>query len=152
MKMTIHFNNQEIATISANSTDIGLRAVRVVIGADENQAAKLLKFQLARVDNICSMNGYVIRKVEDAETRQERQERLITAYTKELEAAGWYVGERNPKRNKKFEGKFMVCEDPEFSGESDDATTTGFCIVGNELSNLIALAIECLEEAKGGTR
>jgi hypothetical protein len=63
---------------------------------------------------------------------------------KELQDAGWFVGKRDPKRNRAFRGKYMVCEDPNY-GPTDDAREGGFCIVGDNLDSLIFEAYATLE-------
>jgi hypothetical protein len=55
---------------------------------------------------------------------------------RELEQAGFFVGKRDPNRNKAFRGQFMVCQDTT-EGPSDDASTTSYCIVGDNLNALI---------------
>lgn len=55
---------------------------------------------------------------------------------KELISIGYYIGPRDPKRNKAFRGAYMVCEDTT-TGPSDDAGNGGFCIVGNDLTELV---------------
>lgn len=58
-----------------------------------------------------------------------------------LESHGFYVGKRDPKRNKAFRGKWMVCADVN-EGPSMDAGDGGFCIVGDNLQALIQEALE----------
>ena len=56
----------------------------------------------------------------------------------ELEAHGFFVGKRDPKRNRAFKGEFMVCDLEALKlPPSDDASTSGFCIVGNNLAALV---------------
>lgn len=61
----------------------------------------------------------------------------------ELVNAGLYVTERDPNRNKAFKGRFMIAENllsPE--NGTDDASTGGYCIVGDDLGKLIEDAAE----------
>lgn len=52
---------------------------------------------------------------------------------------GYYIGPRDPKRNKAFDGSWMVCEQVD-AGPTDDAGTGGYCIVGDDLNDLISVA------------
>lgn len=61
----------------------------------------------------------------------------------ELYEAGFYVGVRDPQRNRAFVGRFMVCENPHF-GPTDDASTGGFCIVGDNIRELVEDAYQHL--------
>jgi hypothetical protein len=61
---------------------------------------------------------------------------------KTLLAIGFYIGPRDPQRNSAFEGKFMVCEDSS-EGPSEDASTTGYCVVGDNLDVLVDEAHRC---------
>lgn len=65
-----------------------------------------------------------------------------------VEAAGLFVGERDPKRNKAYKGKFMVCENHGMGIESLNAGTGGFCIVGDDLEALITEAFQWIEDEK----
>lgn len=49
---------------------------------------------------------------------------------------GYYIGIRDPARNSAFDGAYMVCADVT-EGPSEDASNTGFCIVGDDLKELI---------------
>lgn len=62
----------------------------------------------------------------------------------ELFDAGYFIGARNPERNSHFEGKFMVCEDVTAPG-GPDASEGGFCVVGDDLEEIIAFAYEMLD-------
>lgn len=55
---------------------------------------------------------------------------------KHLHDCGYYIGPRDPNRNKAFHGAFMVCENISV-GETEDAGSGGFCIVGDDLLGLI---------------
>ena len=60
---------------------------------------------------------------------------------RELRKHGFFVGKRDPKRNKAFRGQFMVCEREALKEPpSDDAGNGAFCIVGDNLNALIAEA------------
>lgn len=74
---------------------------------------------------------------------QRIQEQIV-----ELNKAGYYVGPRDPARNQAFLGEFMVCEVETLSEPpSDDAKDGGFCIVGNNLFELVETAFrDCIED------
>ena len=55
---------------------------------------------------------------------------------KSLYEAGYYMGPRDPDRNRAFEGSFMICENVNV-GVTDDASLGGYCIVGDDLDSLI---------------
>lgn len=63
-----------------------------------------------------------------------------------LRSYGWHVGERDPRLNTDFAGKFMCCEP---FGEDETPTRDGsngpWCIVGDDLSDLIATAHDFLK-------
>lgn len=54
----------------------------------------------------------------------------------ELISKGYYIGPRDPNRNKAFTGAYMVCENVD-APPSDDASHGGFCIVGDDLTELV---------------
>jgi len=55
-----------------------------------------------------------------------------------LEAAGFYVGARNPLLNQAFSGQFMVADLNEWDGKASESAADGPpCIVGDDLANLI---------------
>lgn len=56
-----------------------------------------------------------------------------------LHEAGYFIGPRDPERNKAFEGAFMVCQDVN-AGPTDDARRGGYCVVGHDLDDLIVNA------------
>lgn len=58
---------------------------------------------------------------------------------RELEAAGFFVGKRDPNRNRVFKGSFMICENLDV-GPTDCAKTGGYCITGDNLPRLIETA------------
>lgn len=58
-----------------------------------------------------------------------------------LHAAGYYVGPRDPQRNTAHAGAFMVAESLDV-GETEDASAGGFCIVGDDLAELVREAAE----------
>jgi hypothetical protein len=56
-----------------------------------------------------------------------------------LEARGWICGERDPNRNKAWQGRFMVAE-PLEEGEGPvtlDASGGAWCVVGDNLRVLV---------------
>lgn len=55
---------------------------------------------------------------------------------------GLYVGLRDRKRNTDHEGKYMICEDAEYPHTTLDASEGGFCIVGDDLLQLLQEASE----------
>lgn len=61
-----------------------------------------------------------------------------------LHAAGYYVGPRDPERNRTVSGEFMIAEALDV-GPTDDASAGGFCIVGDDLAELIREACDVLE-------
>ena len=67
--------------------------------------------------------------VEREPTRRER-----------LEAAGFIVGDRDPGRNRAWEGRYMVAEplEPGDAYPTDDASDGPWCVVGDDLDVLIA--------------
>lgn len=65
-----------------------------------------------------------------------------------LEAAGFYIGPRNPNRNRAFKGKYMVAQSNPPDLVTDDARHGGFCVVGDDLDELIAHAALSLEIAR----
>lgn len=65
---------------------------------------------------------------------------------KALEAEGFYIGPRDPNRNKAFQGEWMVAEDLDV-GPTDDASTGGFCIVGDDLDALVNDAYDLINDA-----
>lgn len=59
-----------------------------------------------------------------------------------LQTHGFYAGPRDPKRNTAFEGAFMVCEIETLDApESRDAENTGYCVVGDNLAELVQEAL-----------
>lgn len=56
-----------------------------------------------------------------------------------LNSDGIYVGVRDPRRNTDYKGEFMICESPEYGeyGSTKDAESGGYCIVGNDLDEMI---------------
>lgn len=58
-----------------------------------------------------------------------------------LEEHGFFVGERDPRFNRAFEGKFMVCEQGLIdAGISTDRAYEGaghYCVVGDNLNVLV---------------
>lgn len=56
-----------------------------------------------------------------------------------LHKRGFYIGPRDPARNTEFEGEWMVCEEV-LSGPSEDSSTGGYCVVGDDLNELISSA------------
>lgn len=62
---------------------------------------------------------------------------------RDLHEAGFYVGVRDPDRNRAFIGRFMVCEHLS-CGPTDDASSGGFCIVGDDMRALVEDAHEHL--------
>ncbi len=60
-----------------------------------------------------------------------------------LESMGLFVGKRDPKMNRAFKGRFMVCQ-PLSEGDpypTDDASDGRFCIVGDDMDRLVIEAI-----------
>lgn len=55
---------------------------------------------------------------------------------KALFAAGFYIGPRDWERNSLYDGEWMVCENLDV-GPTQDASTGGYCIVGDDLNDLI---------------
>lgn len=59
----------------------------------------------------------------------------------DLNASGYYIGPRDPDRNTAFKGKYMVCATELLEAPpSPDASNGGFCIVGDNLGELIETA------------
>jgi hypothetical protein len=56
---------------------------------------------------------------------------------KKLHEMGIYIGPRNPSRNTAFVGCYMVCHDITITGTTTDSGHGGFCIVGDDLSELV---------------
>ena len=61
-----------------------------------------------------------------------------------LHRAGFYVGPRDPLRNTAFTGEWMVARSLE-AYYTEDAGHGGFCIVGDDLPNMIEEAISLYE-------
>lgn len=59
-----------------------------------------------------------------------------------LYSRGYYIGPRDKYRNTDHEGLWMVCGDPVSEVATTDASTGGFCIVGDDLDALIREAYE----------
>lgn len=55
---------------------------------------------------------------------------------RDLIERGIYIGPRDPRRNKAFNGVFMICEDAN-EGPSEDAGRGGYCIVGDNLTEMV---------------
>ena len=53
-----------------------------------------------------------------------------------LRYLGFYVGPRHSNRNMAFIGTYMVAEHV-FSDSTDDARTGGYCVVGDNLDELV---------------
>ena len=65
----------------------------------------------------------------------------MTEEKRKLRKHGFFVGKRDPKRNRAFRGQFMVCEREALKEPpSDDAGKGAFCIVGDNLQALITEA------------
>lgn len=59
--------------------------------------------------------------------------------------AGYYIGKRDPNRNWRHHGKWMICENT-MVGRTADASTDGYCVVGDDLRDLLRGAAEDLFE------
>lgn len=61
----------------------------------------------------------------------------------QLKRAGFTVGPRDPRLNRRYPGIFMVVEDYDESElPTDDGANGPWCIVGNDLKALISQAYE----------
>lgn len=58
----------------------------------------------------------------------------------DLNASGYYIGPRDPNRNTAFKGKYMVCEHELLEAPPSPDAANGFCIVGDNLGELIETA------------
>lgn len=66
---------------------------------------------------------------------------------KALEAAGFTVGERDLRLNRKYPGRFMVVEEHDDSElPTDDGSNGPWCIVGDDINALILEAHEYYED------
>lgn len=65
-------------------------------------------------------------------------------YLRALHAAGVYAGPRDPQRNRAFAGTYMVADDLD-TGPTDDASTGGYCTVGDDLFALAVTACNDLD-------
>lgn len=65
-------------------------------------------------------------------------------YIRALQRAGYYVGLRDPNRNRAFAGHFMVAQTL-VDEPTDDASQYGFCVVGDDLHALAFDACQYLE-------
>lgn len=64
---------------------------------------------------------------------------------------GFIVGERDPKMNMKFEGKFMVAEPYDPGHSQPDGSGGTWCIVGDDLPELVDIAFNfCSDIFPGG--
>ena len=74
--------------------------------------------------------------------KAETAERIAT-----MESYGFFVGERDPNRNRNFPGKFMVAQPVEEGDEypSDDASDGGYCMVGDDFDELINESYEWVD-------
>lgn len=65
----------------------------------------------------------------------------LTEYRKHiLRIHGFHVGERDPTRNASFEGQYMVADLD--SAPGPDASSGGYCIVGDDLDALVNEAFQ----------
>ena len=64
--------------------------------------------------------------------------------SKYIASIGYYIGLRDPNRNKAFVGKFMICEELD-EGPSDDSSGGEWCIVGDDLEELVTLSYDAVE-------
>lgn len=63
-----------------------------------------------------------------------------TAY---LRQQGWTVGDRDPRLNTKFPGRFMCVEEHEESElPTEDGSNGPWCIVGDDLEDLVRRAYD----------
>lgn len=62
-------------------------------------------------------------------------------YIRALMLAGIYAGTRDPSRNRAFAGQYMVAENILVS-PTDDASSGGFCVVGDDLLSLVVEACQ----------
>jgi hypothetical protein len=77
---------------------------------------------------------------EDCRKLASKSARLVSRMA-ELRASGLRVGLRDPQRNQAFSGRFMVAEPCDESVlPTSDAQHGGFCIVGDDLAELIDTA------------
>lgn len=59
-----------------------------------------------------------------------------------LYSRGYYIGPRDPNRNTDHAGEWMVCGDPVSDVVTKDASTGGYCIVGDDMDTLIREAYD----------
>lgn len=61
-----------------------------------------------------------------------------------LTAHGWFVGERDPRLNTKYPGKFMVteCDFTDYELPTEDGSNGPWCIVGDNLRVLVKQAFD----------
>lgn len=67
---------------------------------------------------------------------------VLTKMVNHLQERGFYIGIRDPKRNKAFKGKWMVAEQVDIQIETDCADQGGYCVVGDDMNELIRDAAE----------
>lgn len=66
----------------------------------------------------------------------------LFAIAARLHSQGFFISPRDPGRNRAHAGEWMVCEDLT-EGPTDDASRGTFCVVGDDLAELIREAGEC---------
>ena len=76
-------------------------------------------------------------RVDTALAEYEQRPMTMFDMAKALHERGLYIGPRDPQRNTDFDGVFMVCEDVNVPAPTRDASRGGFCIVGDDLHDLI---------------
>lgn len=86
--------------------------------------------------------GHVPKEPEMTKNEDKAAERFARAHA--LQKEGYYIGPRDPKRNTVFKGAWMVCANPDFDNATLDGSVGGYCIVGDDLDDLIDTAFNNL--------
>lgn len=68
---------------------------------------------------------------------------------KALEAMGFRIGARDPRMNTAFEGAFMVAEGYEDGHTQEDGQGGVWCVVGDDLEQLIETAAGFFDDLEG---
>lgn len=86
--------------------------------------------------------GHVPKETNMSKNTEQTSERFARAHA--LQKEGYYIGPRDPKRNTVFKGAWMVCANPDFDNATLDGSVGGYCIVGDDLDDLIDTAFNNL--------
>lgn len=83
----------------------------------------------------------LVRASIEAAPTKDQQANTDFYLARTLASAGFYAGPRDPSRNKNYPGAFMVAESLDVA-DTANAGTGGYCIVGDDLGELMREAVE----------